>query len=356
MKNNTFSASKLLWGIVAFMMVMVFTQSCKKDDGPTVAPVDKSKLKARLDSANASYNAAVEGTAVGRYETGSKTTFKPAIDAATTVNSDQSATQTAVNNAYVNLGQAYTTFESKKVQEIAPSNLVLYLKMDGNANDASGKGFNGTLKQGHAGWGAGTVTPTKDRFGADSKAYHFEKGGNIEIPYNASLNPAKELSISLWVKMDSSRASNYLVSLNRWNGYKFQLQEANKTFFTVKTTTGIFNDKDAETVTLDKGKWYHVAVTYKSGEMNFYIDGTLIKSWTDKTGDPASVKSTINMTIGQDLPTSLYNNIEANDADGNNFNRPWGGYFTGDMDDLRIYNVVLSSTQIKSVYTAEKGN
>ncbi|GAB3913478.1 hypothetical protein GCM10028803_57680 [Larkinella knui] len=354
MRKNLFSISKLVWGLFAFMMVLALIQSCKKEDDPVVIPVDKSKLKARLDSANAGYALAVEGTGVGQFEAGSKAVFKTAIDAATAVNNDAAATQTAVNNAYVNLGQAGATFLSKMVQEIAPANLVAYYKFDGNANDGSGKGNNGTLKAGSPLWGAGVVTPTKDRFGADAKAYHFDKGGNIEVPYNSSLNPAKEIAISMWVKYDSSRASNYLLALNRWNGYKVQLQEANKVFFTVKTTAGA-KDKDDETVTLDKGKWYHIAVTYKSGDMSFYIDGTLIKTYTDVTGDLAPVKNTINMTIGQDLPTSLYNKNEKDDADGNNFNGPWGGYFTGDMDDIRIYNVALSSTQVKSIYTAEKG-
>lgn len=354
MKKNPFAISKLLWGLAALMMVLTLAQSCTKDDEPEAIPVDKSKLKARLDSANAGYAMAVEGTAVGQFEAGSKATFKTAIDRAQAVHDDPAATQTAVNNAYVNLGEAGATFLSKRVQEIAPENLVAYYKFDGNANDASGKNNNGTIKTGSPLWGAGTVTPTKDRFGADAKAYHFDKGGNIEVPYNSSLNPAKEIAISMWVKYDSSRASNYLLSLNRWNGYKIQLQEANKVFFTVKTPTGA-KDKDDETVTLDKGKWYHIAVTYKSGDMSFYIDGELVKKWTDVTGDMVSVKNTINMTIGQDLPTNLYNASEKDDADGNNFYGPWGGYFTGDMDDIRIYNVALSSTQIKSIYTAEKG-
>ncbi|GAB4020275.1 hypothetical protein GCM10028808_60870 [Spirosoma migulaei] len=353
MKNLPVSVTALLRSLMALCLLLVVLQACKKNDDTPVTPIDKTALKARLDSANALYTAAVEGTAIGRYETGSKATFKTAIDAATTVNSDNAATQTAVNNANVNLGQAIATFKSKQVAEIAPDKLILHMLFNGDATDVSGKGFNGTLKAGSALWGAGTPTLTADRFGVANKAYHFDKGGNIEIPYNSVLNPSKEITISMWIKRDTTRASNYLLALNRWNGYKVQLQEANKVFFTVKTTAGA-KDKDDESVTLANNKWYHIAVSYKSGEMNFYIDGTLVKSWTDVTGDLAPVKSTINMTIGQDLPTSLYNANEKDDADGNNFNGPWGGYYTGSMDDVRIYNVVLTSTQITSLYNAEK--
>ncbi len=353
MKNLPISTNAMLRGLLAFCLMLAVFQACKKADDPVVVPINKTALKARLDSANVLYNAAVEGTAIGRYEVGSKAVFKTAIDAATTVNSDNNATQTSVTNATVNLGQAMTTFKGKQVAEIAPDKLILHMLFNGDATDVSGKGFNGTLKAGGAQWGAGLPVLAPDRFGVANKAYYFDKGGNIEIPYNPVLNPSKELTISMWIKRDSSRADNYLLALNRWNGYKLQLQSANKVFFTVKTTTGA-KDKDNESVTLARNKWYHIATTYKSGEMNFYIDGTLVKSWTDVTGDLAPVKSNINLTIGQDLPTSLYVNDEKDNADGNNFNGPWGGYYNGTMDDVRMYNAVLTSTQITSLYNAEK--
>ena len=88
--------------------------------------------------------------------------------------------------------------------------------------------------------------------------------------------------------------------------------------------------------------------------MVFYLNGTPVKTWTDVSGDPYGVKSNINLTIGQDLPTSAYQINEKDDADGNNFNGPWGGFFTGDLDELRMYNVVLSGTQVRSIYNAEK--
>ncbi|GAB3641139.1 LamG domain-containing protein [Spirosoma arcticum] len=355
MKNNSFSLRSLLGMVLAAMLMLVVFESCKKDDEPAAIPVDKTRLKARLDSANAGYALAVEGVQVGQFEIGSKAVFKTAIDAATTVNTNANATQTEVNNAYVNLGQAGVVFLSKRVQEIAPDKLALYLKMDGNANDASGKGFNGSLKAGSTLWGAGTPTLTKDRYGVDGKAYHFFKGGNIEIPYNPALNPAKEITVSVWARMDSNSVAgnNYILGLNRWNGYKLNIQQANYAFFTVKTTTGII-DRDNAAPTLDLNKWYHITVSYKAGNMNFYLNGALVKSWPNLTGDPVAVKNTINLAIGQDLPTSLYQANEKDDADGNNFNGPWGGYFRGDLDEVRIYNVALSDTQVTSIYNAEK--
>ena len=347
----------LLSILVAMVLMLAVFEACKKDDGTPAVQVDKSKLKARLDSANAGYALAAEGVQVGQFEAGSKATFKTAIDAATAVNNNANASQTDVNNAYANLGAAGVTFLSKQVQQIAPANLVLYLKMDGDANDASGKGFNGTLKTGDSSGIAQAILPvlTVDRYGTANKAYFFNKGSNIEIPYNSALNPSKEITISLWSKPARIFSDNYMVALNRWNGYKMQLQSTNKLFFTVKTSKGIY-DKDNDSPTLDVNKWYHLVVSFKSGQMTFYINGTPVKSYTTGVdGDPVGVKSNIGLVIGQDLPTSVYSTTnDKDDADGNNFYAPWGGYFNGALDEVRIYNVVLSDAQVKSIYNAEK--
>ena len=58
----------------------------------------------------------------------------------------------------------------------------------------------------------------------------------------------------------------------------------------------------------------------------------------------------VNLTIGQDLPTSKYTTASDKDP----FYLNYGGYFKGDMDEVRFYNTVLSSTQITSIYNAEK--
>ncbi len=362
MKNQLFSLRYLLGSLLVVTLFMGLFQACSKSDNSTPAPtVDKTKLKARLDSANAVYGAASEGSAVGKYQAGSKATYQAAITAATAVYNDPNATQTSVNNAYVNLGMANTTFASAQVQEIAPQSLVLFFKFDGaqvtggKVTDLSGKNNNGTMMAGTF-WGGGMPTVTADRFGTASQALLFNKGSNVEIPYSPTLNPAKEITISLWERLDSSWSNNYMVALNRWNGYKLQLQDGNKAFFSVKTNNAnTIWDRDDASVQLDLKKWHHVAVTYKSGEMDFYIDGTLIKAWTDVSGDPAAVKSSINMTIGQDLPNSLYDKVNMKDnADGNNFYQPYGGYFVGALDDIRVYNAFLSAAQIGSIYAAEK--
>jgi len=127
-----------------------------------------------------------------------------------------------------------------------------------------------------------------------------------------------------------------------------QYQSANKIFFTVKGVNGTdtaYYDRDDVTAVLDNEVWYHVVVTYKAGEMDFYINGDLVKSWTDTPNPPITLANPINITIGQDLPTNKYLTVDGD------FQVAWGGFFTGDLDDVMFYNVSLDGTQVKSIYT-----
>jgi hypothetical protein len=81
------------------------------------------------------------------------------------------------------------------------SSLVLHLRCDGSANDASLYGNNGTVM--------GAV-PTADRFGREGRAYWFDGDGAKIVIHNApSLNPSSALTITFWANVDSM-TNNYL--------------------------------------------------------------------------------------------------------------------------------------------------
>jgi hypothetical protein len=82
--------------------------------------------------------------------------------------------------------------------------------------------------------------------------------------------------------------------------------------------------------------------------MNFYVNGDLVKSWTNTPGNPVTVSDQIDFVIGQDLPTSKYTDTEGD------FYVNWGGFWTGDLDDVMLYNVALDATQVKSIYNNQK--
>ncbi len=324
--------------------------ACKKDDPPADV-IDKTCLTDKIAEAQALYDGTEEGTKPGQYVVGSRTAFKATLDAAITVMNTPTATQADITNACAQLDAGIATYNANLIQEIAEENLIGFWKMNGNANDSSGKDNHGVLTIGHFYYGAGSATSVADRFGQANMAYHFDKGGNIEVPYTSTLNP-QEMTLSIWCKKDTAgrtiNADTYtLMSLNRWNGYKYQLQSANKFFYTVHAINGadtVYYDKDDEVAVLDNGVWYHGVVTFKSGEMNFYVNGDLVKSWTDVPGTPITVPSNINFVIGQDLPTSAYTTVEGD------FYVNWGGFWTGDLDDAMFYNIALDAAQVKSIF------
>ena len=74
------------------------------------------------------------------------------------------------------------------------------------------------------------------------------------------------------------------------------------------------------------GAWHHIAFTYDGSDRRFYLDGVLKDT---KTSSGINVPSSINFRIGST----------------NN-----GEYFKGDIDELRIWNVARTTTEIQSNY------
>ena len=350
---------------IQFLMIALISGSlitfyaCSDDDDDDVVVVDRTELAAKIQEAENLIETTTEGTAEGQYQPGAKAELQEVIDLAKAVYENADATQTQVDNAVIALDAAIEAYEARKVIPIAPEDLVGHWTFDEGegtqVNDFSGNNFHGTLTTGHSHWGAGTPQWTTDRYGNENQALYFNSGANVEIPFNAQLNPSQAITISLWMKPDELEdpwANNYMVSLNRWNGYKLQLQDAPKVFFTVKALhegNEIWHDRDNDSPTINLGEWYHVAVTYKDGEMAFYLDGTQVKLWDNTPGTPIQLDSPVNLTIGQDLPTGIYS-----DSEDSPFYVNWGGYFKGILDEVRIYRTALTTTQIQSIYELEK--
>lgn len=355
---------KLIKNLLLFGLVLgIIITSCGKKDSTPSVPVDNTALKSAVDTAQLLNDKTAEGTKPGEYEVGSKAALTTALNASKSVLADSKSTQAEVNNTIAQLNAAIAAYKSHYIQEIAAANLIGYWKMNGNANDSSGNANNGTVTAGHAYFGAGMPSLTADRFGRAGMAYHFDKGGNIDVPYKASLNPPA-MSISLWAKWTSTgrtiNTDTYtMVAMNRWNGYKFQLQSTHLPFYTVKVEKGTaagdttIYDRDDAGVAIAENEWHNITVTFTSGVENFYIDGDLVKTWDSTTPNPVpgnalTLASPIDFVIGQDLPTNKYLTVDGD------YQVAWGGFWTGDLDDVMFYNVALTGPQVKSIFTNQK--
>jgi hypothetical protein len=361
MKSTFVLRSLKMAAIFSLSLGLILTSCSKKSSTP---PTDKTTLKAAIDSANWYYTLTIEGSKPGDYTVGSKAALKTALDAATAILNDPSSNQATLTNAAANLQGAINTYKGAYIGQIAAANLIGYWKFNGNANDSSGNGHHGTVTAGPAFFGAGTPVLTADRFGNANMAYHFDHGGNIEIPYNLSLNP-QQMSISLWARPDTvgrtiNTSSCYMIAMNRWNGWKFQTQPT-LPFFTVKVfesqasppDTTIYDRDDAGIALKPDAGWYHLVVTFKAGEEDFYINGSLVKIWNSTSsrpvpGAPITLATPLNIVIGSDLPTNKY--TTADDGTGR-FYVNWGGFWTGEMDDVMFYNIALTGPQVQTIYT-----
>lgn len=332
---------------------------CKKSSHFT--PPDTSSLTAAIDSAEWYLTNTHEGTQPGEYLSGSQATLKSAVQSAQAVltSASTTATQAQVTAATANLNAAIAAYEGAKIVPVDAASIVAYWKFNGNANDSSGNGHNGTLEVGPTGLAAvpGPVPNlVNDRFGNANAAYHFSGGGNIDVPYSPALNPTA-MSISLWCRQDTAGRTDhpsdcYMISLSRWNGWKFQTQPS-RPFLTVSTDTSIY-DRDAGTAmtigtTTGAGPWNHLVATYDgNGTESFYINGVLVKTWTNLAGKIKPINPTYDLSIGSDLVNSAYSPTM---TDPNYIG--YGGYWTGDLDDIIIYNVALTASQITQIYNQQ---
>mgnify|MGYP006290879687 CR=1 FL=1 len=341
----------LMWALIIPLSAALLISGCKKDEEEECPEVNYTELDAKITEAQAMHDAAVEGTNPGEYLPGAKADLQTAIDLAQAVRDKDCVTQTELDNAVVALDEAMATFEDQKVTDVAPGALVAHWKFNGDATDASGNGHDGTVSAGHPEWGGGMPALAEDRHGNADYCYMFQDGGNIVVPNSPDFRPT-DLSISVWMNLYETWPHNYFISNDIWHTWKFQVQDANKPFFTAHITddaTGdeAYIDKDSNTGILELDTWYHVVMTYTKGKMIFYIDGVKVQEWDDfPSGDFIAPHDGIDLCIGQALATDDF------DDDLHKWEE-WLGFFKGYLDDMRIYNTVLTDAQVTSLHEYE---
>jgi len=152
-------------------------------------------------------------------------------------------------------------------------------KLDGNANDASGNGNNGT---------ASNVTWTTGRFG--NCGSFNGSNSKIELPNSSSLKPTT-FTVMAWYKGTQSTLGTIIENFYFYNsgavyyGWFFGLNSGVARFVVAKGTgvaTYPHIDQVATLVSINDNKWHHVAATIdSSGILKIYVDGALsgTKNW-----------------------------------------------------------------------------
>ncbi|RME08155.1 MAG: hypothetical protein D6816_05870, partial [Bacteroidetes bacterium] len=172
-----------------------------------------------------------------------------------------------------------------------------------------------------------TLTPTY------GNSMMFDGNGtNICVSHHDSL-PTNMFTVSAWVKIGDTHDSDGIIDLG---------SDLNKNFWIHTTPSGLdkgvvigvgdgaahevtheFED-DPSTPTVDeRDEWHHVAAVYGGGSLILYVDGQFVNSTQGGiTNEPAL------FAIGS--------------------RRDQSGFFDGKIDDVRIYNRLLTQTEIVS--------
>ncbi|TGO02515.1 hypothetical protein PN36_23840 [Candidatus Thiomargarita nelsonii] len=208
--------------------------------------------------------------------------------------------------------------------------LVAYYPFDGNANDESGNGNDGTVHE---------ATLTTDRVGNANSAYSFD-GFNDYISANP-INILKSNTITAWVNVtaldddpdnviiensDLSGIADYgIYALHlpdepgNYNVYYF-LRDINGNGYYIKS--GIY---------LSVGSWHFISAVYDGNTALLSIDGQVV------------VSSPLNINLRQNAVVFgiADDYVGAGHSDAN---------FNGAIDEIRIYNRALSDSEIQQLY------
>lgn len=206
--------------------------------------------------------------------------------------------------------------------------LVAYYKFDGNANDSSGNGNNGVV---HG------ATLTTDRLGKVDGAYSFDGDDWVQVANSDSLSlPTKTMSFCVWMRTEVDDGWIPFLSKGTYTRqYGFELGYGNETTLFINDYNGTGCGRDVfvavDSVSLNSGAWHFVVLTYDGSEIKAYVNGNLIASRSVE--DSFGVNSS-DLYIGKDMPETTE-------------------YFSGAMDDLRIYNRALSAAEVKALYEGD---
>jgi hypothetical protein len=205
-----------------------------------------------------------------------------------------------------------------------------YTFNDGTASDAIGTN-DGTVN--------GAVLTT-DRFGNPNMAFNFINGDYISLP-DAAVLKSDTMTVSLWVKIDSfavsNVATNYIYSVvnSTTNAYfaafSMSAYSSNSSYLCV-SQNGPSESSLGFSTNPNNGLWQHFVMAIDNDSMWMYVDGQL--QWS-MLKDFAITYSSDPVYIGGSGNTTYYGNLN------------------GSVDDIRIYNHVLTSTQVDSLFNEQ---
>lgn len=242
-----------------------------------------------------------------------------------------------------------------QAQSFLTNGLVAYYPFNGNANDASGNGHNGTNIN---------TTLAPDRFGVPNACYSFN-GTNSHVDIGSSIalgNPHDAMTISVWFLARTNYNPQFgpaLQIITDYSGpdgysptgdnYYFaslwfsSLQDGTNQLFFDNRSYPLSFLNDSKTV-VDDNRWHSCAVVLDGQGTNLvYVDGVLSaqdSSISTLTGVVASPY------VGYYDSTQNYLNNQFWRIGASQWSSQIWNVFNGLIDDVRIYNRALTSSEV----------
>ena len=204
------------------------------------------------------------------------------------------------------------------------SGLVAYWKMNEGSGttlvDDSGFGNNGTLL-GSPVWVTGKAGSALKLDGTTQYA---------TVANAASLNISSAITLAVWIRPEKLAAQKIIAKYSTGvDGYSLIMLSTGKVTFQFNQFTSTTTKLNSNTLYPTDGvTWMHVAATYDGAIIKIYINGVLDKSVT-LPATPINT-NTLPVLIGQESGGT--------------------GIFKGTMDDARIYNYALTSTEVSGLF------
>ena len=213
--------------------------------------------------------------------------------------------------------------------------VIVYYPFNGNANDISSNGYNGTV------FGASLIS---DRNNNANSAYSFTKtsANYIALPLLTPINGATIASFSFWVKTNS--VSNSGTIFGHWSNNNggvgvncgISIEQQSTTtgigIYNYSGTGGIFSPS------ISANKWHHVVINIDFSQS---LNASKVVTYIDNSIQSLTFEQ-FNNSIGN--ATSTF--IGRRNSDFGTY----GVYFDGAIDDFRIFNRNLISSEISYLY------
>ncbi|MGL1887455.1 MAG: FG-GAP-like repeat-containing protein, partial [Reichenbachiella sp.] len=262
-------------------------------------------------------------------------TFTVSADATVAVSAVSQVSGTTANDftsavTYTVTAEDGVTTQDWVVTVSVHDGLIAQYDFTGDATDSSDNGLDATLGDG----ATATTFPilSIDRDGVASQAYSFDGGDHMIVPHDDLLNfgTDKDFTFTGWFKTSVTGMILDTYGSNAAGCYLYV--QSNGTLYFLVSGSGSSTSIISTTTSLLDDAWHHYAVSVdRVAGMKLYIDGVL-------DIENATVSNTLDMTNTVDMSIGAYTVTDVSTSLTN--------YFTGFLDGIRIYNVVLTEEEV----------